>query len=271
MGWDVGANGLPGCWLGAARDDREVPADDVTRPSRRRTPDRSTTSSWVSHPGGPKVIEAIHVAPGAPDGELRADVAVAGEVGNLSSASVLHVPRDTLCERPPAAAGGMPTAMGPGFRSALSYCSGTDEVADVPVYPADRRCCGRMGRRTGVVKRNMAWSRARGGRRGGRTPTTPTWLRCRRPAGGRVAEVRARGRPFIPGRRPILARRDRGSGPTVGWIPMLGPQRKHPHRRHTRCPAGHRAGRTDCSRSQLRRGRGGRGALPLGHTAWITD
>jgi len=41
------------------------------------------------------------------------------EVGNLSSASVLHVLRDTIAKRPPAGSPGLMMAMGPGFCSEL--------------------------------------------------------------------------------------------------------------------------------------------------------
>jgi alkylresorcinol/alkylpyrone synthase len=41
------------------------------------------------------------------------------EVGNLSSASVLHVLRDTIAKRPAAGSPGLMLAMGPGFCSEL--------------------------------------------------------------------------------------------------------------------------------------------------------
>jgi alkylresorcinol/alkylpyrone synthase len=41
------------------------------------------------------------------------------EVGNLSSASVLHVLRDTIAKGPEAGTWGMMMAMGPGFCSEL--------------------------------------------------------------------------------------------------------------------------------------------------------
>ena len=51
-------------------------------------------------------------------------------IGNLSSASVLHVLADTLRERPPAAgAHGVLMAMGPGFCSELVLLRAPWEVA----------------------------------------------------------------------------------------------------------------------------------------------
>ena len=57
--------------------------------------------AWVSHPGGPKIIEAITAALGLPDDALELTWRSLSEVGNLSSASVLHVLRDTIAKRPP--------------------------------------------------------------------------------------------------------------------------------------------------------------------------
>jgi len=42
-----------------------------------------------------------------------------GEIGNLSSASVLHVLRDTLAKPPPSESAGLMIAMGPAFCSEL--------------------------------------------------------------------------------------------------------------------------------------------------------
>ena len=75
--------------------------------------------AWVSHPGGPKVIEAITATLGLPDDALELTWRSLAEVGNLSSASVLHVLRDTMAKRPPAGSPGVLMAMGPGFCSEL--------------------------------------------------------------------------------------------------------------------------------------------------------
>jgi alkylresorcinol/alkylpyrone synthase len=77
-------------------------------------------AGWVSHPGGPKVIEAIEAELGLPGDPLELTWRSLDQVGNLSSSSVLHVLRDTLDKRSPAAgAPGMMMAMGPGFCSEL--------------------------------------------------------------------------------------------------------------------------------------------------------
>jgi alkylresorcinol/alkylpyrone synthase len=81
---------------------------------------RADITAWVCHPGGPKVLEAVAESLDLPDGALDVTWRSLASVGNLSSASVLHVLRDTLAERrPPAGTPGLLLAMGPGFCSEL--------------------------------------------------------------------------------------------------------------------------------------------------------
>lgn len=77
-------------------------------------------ATWVSHPGGPKVLEAIESSLELPEGALGASWNSLRQIGNISSASVLHILRDTLADRPPEpGTPGMLLAMGPGFSSEL--------------------------------------------------------------------------------------------------------------------------------------------------------
>ena len=75
--------------------------------------------TWVSHPGGPKVIEAINDALVLPDDALELTWRSLAEVGNLSSSSVLHVLRDTITKPPASGSPAVLMAMGPGFCSEL--------------------------------------------------------------------------------------------------------------------------------------------------------
>ena len=76
--------------------------------------------AWVSHPGGPKVIEAIEGELGLPGDPLELTWSSLDQIGNLSSSSVLHVLRDTLDKRSlTPGTPGMLMAMGPGFCSEL--------------------------------------------------------------------------------------------------------------------------------------------------------
>ncbi len=118
MGWDVGASGFQ-IVLGP-----EVPAvverylgDDVTQFLATHDLTIDEVGAWVSHPGGPKVIEAITATLGLPDDALELTWRSLSEVGNISSASVLHVLRDTMAKHPPSGSPGVLMAMGPGFCS----------------------------------------------------------------------------------------------------------------------------------------------------------
>jgi alkylresorcinol/alkylpyrone synthase len=56
---------------------------------------------WVAHPGGPRVLEAFNDALGLPPGSLDASWDSLARVGNLSSASVLHVLADRIRDARP--------------------------------------------------------------------------------------------------------------------------------------------------------------------------
>jgi alkylresorcinol/alkylpyrone synthase len=81
---------------------------------------RADIAWWVCHPGGPKVIDALEGALEVPREAVRLTWESLAAVGNLSSASVLHVLESTLRDRPPAPGShGVLLAMGPGFCSEL--------------------------------------------------------------------------------------------------------------------------------------------------------
>jgi alkylresorcinol/alkylpyrone synthase len=81
---------------------------------------RRDIASWVCHPGGPKVLEAMEAALELPTDALELTWRSLREVGNLSSTSVLLVLADTLASRRPAAGSwGLLLALGPGFCSEL--------------------------------------------------------------------------------------------------------------------------------------------------------
>jgi alkylresorcinol/alkylpyrone synthase len=120
MGWDVGANGMK---LVLSAD---LPAviekyvgDDVTNFLGAHDLSVGDVGAWVSHPGGPKIIESITAALDLPDDALELTWRSLSDIGNLSSASVLHVLRDTIAKGPPKDSPGVLMAMGPGFCSEL--------------------------------------------------------------------------------------------------------------------------------------------------------
>jgi alkylresorcinol/alkylpyrone synthase len=120
MGYDVGATGFE---LVLSKDVaalvEQYIGDDVTQFLGAHGLTTTDVGAFVSHPGGPKVIEAIDAALDLPPEALELTWRSLGEVGNLSSASVLHVLRDTLAKPPPSGSPGLMIAMGPGFCSEL--------------------------------------------------------------------------------------------------------------------------------------------------------
>lgn len=117
MGWDVSATGLR-IVLGA--DVPELVRDHVRADVDGFLSDhglsRADVRWWVCHPGGPKVIEALQDALEVGREALAVTWDSLRRIGNLSSASVLHVLADTLHHHPPArGAPGVVMAMGPGF------------------------------------------------------------------------------------------------------------------------------------------------------------
>jgi alkylresorcinol/alkylpyrone synthase len=121
MGWDISENGF-----------RIVLSADVPKVVRsylRADVDdfladhglsRKDIEVWVSHPGGPKVLEAVQEALELPDDALEPSWRSLREVGNLSSTSVLLVLEETLERlRPAPGSHGLMLAMGPGFCSEL--------------------------------------------------------------------------------------------------------------------------------------------------------
>ena len=121
MGWDVGAGGLKIVL------DAQVPAivqqylgQDIRSFLAAHSLQVDDVGAWVSHPGGPKVIEAIEAELDLAGDPLELTWRSLDQIGNLSSSSVLHVLRDTLDKRSlMPGTPGMLMAMGPGFCSEL--------------------------------------------------------------------------------------------------------------------------------------------------------
>jgi alkylresorcinol/alkylpyrone synthase len=81
---------------------------------------RDQVDSWIMHPGGPKVLEAVADALGLRNGELQLSWDALQRVGNLSSASVLVVLDEVMTHRrPQPGARSVLAAMGPGFCSEM--------------------------------------------------------------------------------------------------------------------------------------------------------
>jgi alkylresorcinol/alkylpyrone synthase len=81
---------------------------------------RAQVHSWIMHPGGPKVLEAVADALALHNGELQLSWDALQRVGNLSSASVLVVLDEVMTHRrPKPGSRSVLAAMGPGFCSEM--------------------------------------------------------------------------------------------------------------------------------------------------------
>jgi alkylresorcinol/alkylpyrone synthase len=121
MGWDIRSSGFQIVLSAEVPEvvERFLRADvDAFLADHGLT--RAEIRSWVCHPGGPKVLEAMQRGLDLPDGALQLTWDSLAAVGNLSSASVLQVLRATMRERDPdPGSAGLLLAMGPGFCAEL--------------------------------------------------------------------------------------------------------------------------------------------------------
>lgn len=120
MGWNVSSAGLQLAMSPELTNliDRYL-ADDVNRFLAIHGLTKDDIGAWVGHPGGPKVINAIATSLDLRPEALELTWRSLGEIANLSSASVLHILRDTIAKPPPSGSPGLMLAMGPGFSSEL--------------------------------------------------------------------------------------------------------------------------------------------------------
>jgi alkylresorcinol/alkylpyrone synthase len=120
MGWNVNPSGLQLVLSPEMTTviERHL-ADDVNRFLTAHGLSKDDIGAWVAHPGGPKVIDAITKSLELPSEALELTWRSLSEIGNLSSASVLHILRDTIAKPPPSGSLGLMIAMGPGFCSEL--------------------------------------------------------------------------------------------------------------------------------------------------------
>ncbi|APU15670.1 MULTISPECIES: type III polyketide synthase [Actinoalloteichus] len=121
MGWDIGASGFR---LVLSADvptiAREFLSKDVVGFLADHGLVAEDVGTWICHPGGPKVIDAVTDSLALPATALAHTRESLSALGNLSSASVLDVLRRTLAQpRPPAGTPGLLLAMGPGFCAEL--------------------------------------------------------------------------------------------------------------------------------------------------------
>jgi alkylresorcinol/alkylpyrone synthase len=121
MGWDISERGFQVVLSsGVPQVVRDHLREDIEQFLADEELTLSDIESWVTHPGGPKVLEAMEETLGLDNGALDVTWQSLREVGNLSSTSVLLVLAETMANRRPKPGSlGMLLAMGPGFCSEL--------------------------------------------------------------------------------------------------------------------------------------------------------
>jgi predicted naringenin-chalcone synthase len=71
----------------------------VTHALKKINTDQSTISHWCIHPGGKRVLEAIHKSLRLTNDQLKTSYEVLNEFGNLSSATILFVMKKMMHEK----------------------------------------------------------------------------------------------------------------------------------------------------------------------------
>jgi alkylresorcinol/alkylpyrone synthase len=137
IGWDIGGTGFRIVLSAGVPEviERNF-ADDARGILAAHGLEVDDVGAWAAHPGGPKVLEAFSQALDLPDGALDASWRSLANVGNLSSAAVLHVLAEQL-DAHPAGTIGLLFALGPGVTSELVLLrwadgAGRAEPADAP-------------------------------------------------------------------------------------------------------------------------------------------
>ncbi len=120
MGWRIGSDGFR---IVLSVDVATVTEKYLGEDVRRFLADHGLTPedvrTWVCHPGGPRVIEAVENVLDLPGSALDHTRNSLRNNGNLSSVSVLDVLRANMADPPPAGSIGLMIAMGPAFCSEL--------------------------------------------------------------------------------------------------------------------------------------------------------
>jgi alkylresorcinol/alkylpyrone synthase len=121
MGWDMKDTGFSIVLSGSVPELARGPFSAAVRDflaSHELVP--ADLPSWIAHPGGPAVIDAIEQALALAPGALDATRRCLSRIGNLSSVSVLMLLHEVLSSaRPAAGSPGLLFAMGPGFCAEL--------------------------------------------------------------------------------------------------------------------------------------------------------
>lgn len=115
IGWNVGGNGFEIVLTAGVADviTRHFPAETAAFLADHQLSIADVTT-WVAHPGGPRVLEAFSEALDVSATAFELSWASLDRVGNLSSSAVLHVLADTMNAGVEPGSTGLLFALGPG-------------------------------------------------------------------------------------------------------------------------------------------------------------
>ena len=100
MAWELSSNGFLMTLSGYVPDLIEEDFKEIVDHAlKRESISKEEISHWCIHPGGKRILEAIHKSLKFTNGQLSASYKMLNEFGNLSSASVLFVLKEMLQEK----------------------------------------------------------------------------------------------------------------------------------------------------------------------------
>lgn len=99
MSWELSSSGFLMTLSGYVPDLIEEDFEKIVdRALAKETLSKEDISHWCIHPGGKRILEAIHKSLGFSNGQLASSYKVLNEFGNLSSASIVFVLKEMLQE-----------------------------------------------------------------------------------------------------------------------------------------------------------------------------
>jgi predicted naringenin-chalcone synthase len=102
MAWELSSNGFLMTLSGYVPDLIEEDFEKIVGCAlEKEMLSKEDITHWCIHPGGKRVLEAIHKSLGFNDGQLSASYNILNEFGNLSSATVLFVLKRILQDKTP--------------------------------------------------------------------------------------------------------------------------------------------------------------------------
>jgi predicted naringenin-chalcone synthase len=100
MAWELSSNGFLMTLSGYIPDLIEEDFYNIVdRALKKEKAAKDDVSHWCIHPGGKRVLEAIHKSLGFTNGQLNHSYSVLNQFGNLSSATILFVLKEMLQEK----------------------------------------------------------------------------------------------------------------------------------------------------------------------------